>query len=211
VDQVIQSKAGPHRVRNDCPHKRVNERRLCRVHLIFAGLLIALSALSCVAQSTRASETEVEAAYLFNFGKFVDWPPAQPGGTFEICVLGKDPFGQVLDSTVAGENIGSRPVTVARITNPRDALACRVLFISAQEKDHVKAILSAVKGAGVLTVSDMPHFAERGGMVAFVEQEGRIRFEVNLAPATQSKLTLSSELLKVAIKVIGKSGLEDGR
>jgi hypothetical protein len=211
VDQVIQSEKGPHPAGCDPPRKRLNRRRLWPVPVVLAGFWIALSALPCLAQSTRASETEVEAAYLFNFGKFADWPPAEAGEAFKICVLGRDPFGQVLDATVTGESIASRPVIVARISNIRDAAGCQVLFISDQEKDHLRTILTAVRSASVLTVSDMPHFADRGGIIEFVEQEGRIRFEVNLAAAKDAKLTLSSELLKVAIKVIGKSAVEDSR
>jgi hypothetical protein len=173
------------------------------------AVLLALAVLPCLAQSPRASETEIEAAYLYNFGKFVNWP-AQPE-TFEICVLGKDPFGQVLDETVSGESIGTKRVVVARITSTREAMRCQVLFISVQEEGHLKTILSAVKNAGVLTVSDIPRFVERGGMIEFVQQEARIRFEVNLDAVQESKLSLSSELLKVAVKVVGKSTVEDRR
>jgi len=199
VDQVIQSKAGP------C--WAAGSRRVGR-GLVVAVLLV-LAAWPCLAQSSRASETEIEAAYLYNFGKFVTWP-AQPE-PFEICVLGKDPFGSVLDATVSGESIGTRRVAVARIANARDALACQVLFISDQEEGRLRAILTVVKNAGVLTVSDIPHFAERGGMIEFVQREGRIRFEVNLDAAQESKLSLSSELLKVAVRVVGKSAGEDRR
>lgn len=172
-------------------------------------LLLALAASRSLAQTPRASETEIEAAYLYNFGKFVNWP-AQPD-VFQICVLGKDPFGQVLDATVSGESIGSRRVTVARIPSARQGRGCQVLFISEQEEGHLKTILTELKTAGVLTVSDMPHFTERGGMIEFVQRDGRIRFEVNLKAAQQSKLTLSSELLKVAVKVVGGGEVGDRR
>ncbi len=199
MDQVIQSTAGP--------SWAAGSRRVGRS--IAVAVLLVLAAWPCLAQSSRASETEIEAAYLYNFGKFVTWP-AQPE-SFEICILGKDPFGPVLDATVSGESIGTSRVAVARITNAREATACQVLFISDQEEGHLRAILTVVKNAGVLTVSDIPHFAERGGMIEFVQREGRIRFEVNLDAAQQSKLALSSELLKVAVKVVGKSAGEDRR
>jgi hypothetical protein len=183
-------------------------------HLIifaFAGLWLGSASRLCVAQTSRATETEVEAAYLYNFGKFVNWPPEQSSGAFAICVLGKDPFGEVLDSTVAGENINSRKVTIARIGTLREATACQVLFITDREEARLKMVLAGLKGAGVLTVSDMPHFADRGGMIGLVEVDGRIRFEVNLKAAQESHLNLSSELLKVAVKVIGKPETGDHR
>lgn len=163
-----------------------------------------------IAQTSRATEAEVEAVYLLNFGKFVTWPaPAQ--GDFHICVLGKDPFGEVLDNTVNGESLNSRKVTVVRIPGGRPAPVCEVMFVSSAEEGRLKADLLAIRGMSILTVSDIPHFAERGGMIGLVEDGGRIRFEVNLTNAQQARLTLRSDLLKVALKVIGSSAAEGNR
>ncbi len=156
------------------------------------------------AQQGHPTEPQVKAAYLYNFGKFVRWPADSPSpNSREICVLGKDPFGAVLDSTVAGESMDGRPITVRRLANLPDASSCSILFVSMSEENRLNAILAAVRRLGTLTVSDIPHFAERGGAIGFVVQQGRIRFEVNRDAAEQSHLVLSSELLKVATRVIG--------
>jgi hypothetical protein len=52
-----------------------------------------------------------------------------------------------------------------------------------------------------LTVSDIPQFSQRGGMIQFVLEGNRIRFEVNLTATRRAGLSLSSELLKVATAV----------
>jgi hypothetical protein len=182
---------------------RLVRRQLVPLVLLSCCLIIPLQ--SAAAQSSRATTIEIEAAYLYNFARFVNWPPDQPSGAFEICVLGKDPFGEVLDSTVAGETINSRKVMVDRITSTRDISACQIVFISGHEESRLKTILATVN-AGCLTVSDIPHFAERGGMIELVERDGRIRFEVNLDAAQRAHVALSSELLKVAVKVIDKPG-----
>lgn len=160
-------------------------------------------------QQSRPSEYQVKAAYLFNFSRFVSWPlrdAASAGGPFAICVMGKDPFGSVLDSTLAGETIEGRNVIARRVTQVEDAAGCRVLFISMSEESRLKDILTGLDRSSILTVSDIAHFAERGGMIQFVLQGDRVRFEVNLASAIGAKLTLSSDLLKVAVAV-RKSGL----
>src|ERR1700722_8995933 len=130
------------------------------------------------AQAAKASVSQVQAAYLYNFGKFVKWPalaPANQSGAFTICVLDEDPFGGVLQSTLTGETVGGKPVTVKRLPKAQDAAACHILFIgSAQERD-LKGILAAVDEASVLTVSDMPDFSKRGGMIQFVLEGGRLR------------------------------------
>jgi hypothetical protein len=155
-------------------------------------------------QQPKVSEYQVKATYLYNFGRFVQWPPnatAAKGDSFSICVLGQDPFGPTLDSTLAGEMLDGKPLAVKRISTPRDAGECRILFVSSTEEHHLKEILAAVEQAGVLTVSDIPGFSRRGGMIQFVMEGDRVRFEINLATAENSRLVLSSELLKVAAAV----------
>jgi hypothetical protein len=155
-------------------------------------------------QQPRPSEYQVKAVYLFNFSRFISWPaptagvPARP---FAICVMGRDPFGPVLDATLAGEIIGGQSVIARRVTEAGEAADCRVLFISTSEENHLREILAALNKSSVLTVSDIGRFTERGGMIQFVLQGDRVRFEVNLARATEAKLTVSAELLKVAVTV----------
>lgn len=152
------------------------------------------------------SEYAVKAAYLYNFGKFVEWPPNAPAGhaaDFAICVLGHDPFGPVLDTTISGERIDGKSVVARRIAKVSEAAGCRVLFISSSENKQLKEILASVGKQGVLTVSDMPQFVDQGGIVQFILAAERVRFEINLAAAQQAGLNLSSELLKVAAEVKG--------
>jgi hypothetical protein len=157
-------------------------------------------------QDRRPTEPQVKAAYLFNFGKFMtrdkDFIRTN---SFEICILGKDPFGPVLDATVAGESIDERAVAVKRLSNVVEAAPCSVVFMSSSESGRVESELRAMQHMSLLTVSDVPHFAERGGTIGLVTQAGRIRFEVNRASAEEHHLVLSSELLKLATKVIGTS------
>lgn len=173
---------------------------------ILLSCLFSSTATSSFAQPVHPTESQVKAAYLYNFGKFVRWQAdhISPSESLEICVLGKDPFGAVLDSTIAGESIDGRKITVRRIARLQDAAPCSILFVGASEASRLASILTAAQHFNALTVSDLPHFVEQGGMIGFVTQEGRIRFDVNRAAAEQSHLILSSELLKVATKVIEK-------
>ena len=157
------------------------------------------------AQQTRPTESQVKAAYLFNFGKFVRWPVLTNSvDSLQICVLGKNSFGTVLEATVKGEAISGKPVTTRNIPSMHEADGCHILFVSMSEETRLSAVLASAKRLPVLTVSDIPRFAERGGMIGLVNQEDRIRFEVNVAPIEDAGLTVSSELLKVALRVIRK-------
>ncbi len=169
---------------------------------IIAWALIAIPSLR--AQQPKPTEYQVKAAYLYNFGRFIEWPAqvrAANGDSFTICVLGQDPFGPALNATLADETIAGKSVIAKRIPRPQDAVNCRILFISSSEDSQLKQILAALENTSVLTVSDLPQFSRRGGMVQFILDGNRVRFEVNLTPADHAGLTLSSELLKLATNV----------
>lgn len=156
------------------------------------------------AQRGRPTQYDVEAVYLYQFGKFVQWPtqPA-PSEPFSICVMGRDPFAQTLDKTITGESIGNAPLKADRVDTIDDARHCRILFISASEDARIEEVLNHLGKAPVLTVSDVSGFVARGGMIQFVVQDNRVRFEVNVGAAKQAGLTVSSQLLKVAAAVRG--------
>jgi hypothetical protein len=180
---------------------RHRQRTCLRIAGTFGAALLALNA---EAQQSKPNEYQLKAVYLYNFGKFVTWPAEASGGkvdSFAVCVLGRDPFGAVLDSTFAGETLDNKPVLLRRIPRPQDAKDCRILFISSTEDKHLKEILLTLANCGVLTVSDMPDFVRRGGMIQFTLEGEKIRFEINLASAESARLILSSELLKVATDV----------
>jgi hypothetical protein len=163
-------------------------------------LLLACQLAAVHIRAEKPSEFEVKAVYLFQFGKFVQWPkePRSSAEVFTLCILGKDPFGDILDDVLAGETLDGKPPAIRRIREVRAAEDCRMLFVSASEAERLDDILENLEGKGILTVSDMDDFSKRGGMIQLVLDQGRVRFEVNLAAATKARLELSSELLKVA-------------
>lgn len=157
-------------------------------------------------QEFHPTQSQVEAAYLYNFGKFVTWPKNRlaKAETFQICILGKDPFGTVLDSIVSGESIGGKKIEVQRLSAVQSAQACMILFLGPTEESQLPEVLVAAQNFNLLTVSDMGHFAERGGDIGLIREHDHVRFEVNRTATEQDHLVLSSELLKVAVKVIWK-------
>jgi hypothetical protein len=173
----------------------------------FALLAFFLSPPNLLAQQPLApTELQVKAAFLYKFGAFVAWPNPAPSGPFAICVLGRDVFGQILDATVKGGTIDGKALVARRVVSISEASQCRILFVSSSEESRLKPILAELNKFPVLTVSDIPHFSDRGGMIEFVLENGRVRFDVNLASAEKSGLTLSSELLKVASVVKRSEG-----
>jgi hypothetical protein len=197
----------------DCPFDKARTAA-CGARLALLACLVSLlttlsaSGEDAIAQASRPNAYQVQAAYLYNFGKFVKWPslaPANQSGAFTICVLGQDPFESVLVSTLTGQTVGGKPVVVKRLTRVQDAAQCHILSLSTTQRD-LKGTLAAIDDSSVLTVSDMPDFSKRGGMIQFVLEGDRVRFEINLESAEKSHLVFASELLKVAAAVRRPAG-----
>jgi hypothetical protein len=185
-------------------HGRSSQGRGFLLRCKIAAIVCLLLAASSTLAQQKPSEYQVEAVYLYNFGRFVEWPAksaSKQTNLFTICVLGEDPFGRSLDAALAGETIGNQKVVAKRILNPQMTSDCRILFISSSEENQLNQVIDALDKHDVLTVSDIPHFSRRRGMIQFVLEENRIRFEVNLTAAQRADLTLSSDLLKVAAVV----------
>jgi len=176
-----------------------------RPWLVAVAVAWVLVAVPCLrAQSVKPTDYDVKAAYLYNFGHFVEWPAnvaSAQNESFTVCVLGQDPFGPVLDTTLAGETIAGKRVAAKRISTLEESGNCQILFLSSAEEARLSTIIKALSKQAVLTVSDMPEFSQHGGMIQFVPEGKKVRFEVNLAAVQHAGLTLSSELLKVAAKV----------
>ena len=193
-------------LRNCFACKRTPSLVLTVVLFIIPGVFLSLAMVPLPSPQQQATESQVKSAYLFNFGKFVHWQARTqaPAGPFAICVIGKDPLGTDLDETVEGESIEGQKIAVRRIPSAEAAADCRILFISSSEDRRLAPILAAAEHFEILTVSDMTEFVERGGAIGFVMQGDRIRFEVNQRAAERAHLKMSSELLKIAVRVIDK-------
>jgi hypothetical protein len=176
-----------------------------RLKYIAIGLLL-LSRGGMEAQSSAAmpSEYQVKAAFLYNFVKFVDWP-GQRAGEVELCVIGRDPFGGALERAVEGKSLGGRAFTVRHITDPAAARSCQALFVGVSEAKRAAEIVESTRPWGVLTVSDIEGFLNRGGMIAFETEGQRVRFRINVTAASGAGLRISSKLLQLA------TGRGDGR
>jgi len=169
---------------------------------------IAALVATCVAASGQAQppvvpEYNAKAGFLVAFPSYVTWPPeavVSPASPAVVCVLGTDPFGDVLDQTAAAR-IAARPLQVRRIHAPAESTGCQIVFIGKGESAQEAEWLAALKTRPVLTVGESGKTVERGGVVEFGATRDRVAFEVSLRAAEQAGLKVSSDLLAHARKV----------
>jgi hypothetical protein len=166
----------------------------------FSGLVVGLLLLAGDA-SAALSEHRLKAVFLFNFSRFVEWPPsafAAADTPFVIGVFGRDPFGSDLDDVVRGETVNGRRLQIQRVQTVQDAAACQILFIPESERARLAGILAALTRSNTLTVSDLDGAARGGAMIRLVTDHDKIRLRINVESARAAGLTISSKLLRAS-------------
>lgn len=171
---------------------------------------LALAAAALPLAAARAEtpgvslEFAVKASYLTKFGPFVQWPPsAMPADApARICLVGADPFGRAIDQAVQGQQIQGHPLVVVRLdaVDAQTASTCQIMFVGKATTQPTAVSLSAAAGKPVLTVTDRSR-GVTGGMIEFVLDHGRVRFDVDDQSAEACGLQISAKLLALAVEV----------
>ena len=199
-----------------CPNlRRLRTTRAARGSAALGRILLTAALLAALAAKAPATdggtdeaptEYQVKAAFLFNFARFVEWPPTafeNATSPIGVCVLGDDPFGDSLNRVVAGKMLGERTLMVRRAKKLRELGGCEILFISGSERGHLPEILEELRTAPVLTVGESEDFATRGGEVQFTLEESHVHFLINVDATERAGLKVSSKLLSLAHVVHG--------
>ncbi len=174
--------------------------RLIIILVLGSGMLFPATALFAVAP---APADKIKAAYIYQFTQFVTWPdPSVSVDTpFTICMLGKGPIGNELEP-LNRRRLGRGLIRVSYPQTLRDTAACNILYIAETEQRQLQSTLNYLRNNPVLTVSSIPNFAARGGIIGFVTVDRRVRLEINRAAARHANIQLSAKLLEVAIRVV---------
>ena len=169
------------------------------------GRLALAAALVAAASPAQAqpSEQAVKAAFIPKFARYVQWPPANHPAArqpFQLCVIGRDPFGLLLDRAAASEQVEGRGMSVRRLPSAEGAAGCHLAFVRGATAPDTTRLLLALRSQAVLTITDGRAGPQRG-MIHFTVAGGRVRFFIDDAAAAERGLSISSRLLALALGV----------
>jgi hypothetical protein len=171
----------------------------------------------CRAQSHAAEETteyELKAMFLLHFAsRYVKWPETASEAAdspLYVGVLGKDPFGKHLDRALRGKLVGEHPIVVRRFDSIDQVAPCHLLFVPESQEKHLAKLRESHLGKPVLIVAESIAAAQRGAHIGVYMERSKGRFAICPEAAKQSKLEISSELLKLA-KIVEYDPLEEHR
>ena len=149
----------------------------------------------------QPTETEVKAAFLYHFAQLVTWPEeADPATPITIAIVGPDPFGPKLETTIGGQTVRGRALRIVRAASVTEiAGPAHIVFIGFKDRAECERSLTSLTKAPSLTVSSTTGFAKRGGMIEFrLTADERVSFDINVQAAGAAGLKMSSQLLKIA-------------
>ena len=153
---------------------------------------------------TDSPEAAVKASYIYKFAPFVQWPASafsSPSAPLRVCVVGDDPFGNVIDRAVTGQYVGQRSIELRRLQGTDRNSDCHIMYVAGSGRQSVEQTLRNLRGTPVLTITDYASETNAKGIVHFVVRGNRVRFEIDDQAAAESNLTISSKVLSLAISV----------
>ena len=173
-------------------------RRRCVALLVAALIGLIFNGLA----QEKPSEYEVKAAFLFNFAKFVEWPPdafADTNSPITIGILGENVFGKSLEKIINDRKVNNRGFQFRNFDSAIEATNCQILFISSSKKADFPKIIGALHNASILTVGETDGFLKAGGMINFLFEGNNVRFQISDQAAKKARLKISSKLLSLAV------------
>jgi hypothetical protein len=147
---------------------------------------------------------KVEAAFLRNFARYVTWPSgafADARSPWRIGILGRDPFGDVLEKTFRGRTELGRPFEIFRADTLDELPECNIVFVAYRDAARRRATLADLRGKPVLTVGDAAEFLHEGGIIRF-EVADRVKMSINLDHARSASLKIQTKMLEVSEQIV---------
>ena len=173
------------------------------------GCILLGSLLVMSGRAQEVDEYQLKAAFVYNFAKFVEWPPeafARATAPITVCVLGHGPVGDAVEQVIHAKSVGGRPLAYQLVADADHANRCQMLFVSSQELRHFRSLCPKLKPSGMLIIGETEGFASEGGAINLKLDRGHVRFEINVDAAAHEQLQISSKLLGLAQIVKAEKG-----
>jgi len=173
--------------------------------LVILACWLCWSAPPALPSNGEGVEYSVKLAILYNFTKFIEWPPdsyRDPSAPVRICIVGRDPFSPGMESDLRTRTVGRRPIEVVALKATETLKLCHMVFVPVTERDQGAKIIRDLKGSSTLTVGETEGFAGLGGIINLTVEGNNVHFEINQLAAQRAGLKISSKLLSLA-KIVG--------
>lgn len=171
--------------------------------ILFMGLFFLLSFSPTKVSADAFNEYQVKAVFLYNLTNFVTWPQdafQSKESPFIIGILGENPFGEILQKILGKEKVDGRPIAMLFYADweQLQKQPCHMLYVSSPPDLLRPRLWDMARAYHMLTISDMPGFVQKGGVINLVTRNRRIEIEINHNEAKRTGLEICAQLLNLA-------------
>lgn len=205
-------------------NQRSSPIRCFMIAILAATAILATMAVPKVEARANTSADDLarlKAEFVLGFVRYADWPPSSfPSQSSPIRIRVADDRRLIahLVALAEGRKVNGRRVLVGeldlsslrgqaedvddRLGLIRRLHGSQVVFIGHGARDEADWLLARLAGEDVLTVSDLPDFAKRGGMIGLVVRDGRLELDANLEQIATTRVSVGSQVLRLA-RIVG--------
>jgi YfiR/HmsC-like len=187
-----------HRLKAICPRRFTG--RSAKALALFT-IVLGSSAASDPREADKDTTAIVQASYIYNIAKLVEWKDAaDKNGPFVISVLGSSNLYQELVKKYAEKSIGKQPIEVRKLPKTADIETCHILFVGISELPLLPAIHKQLEKRNTLLITEYPDALDDGSVVNFVRVDRTLKYEISVVNARKHKLEVGSTLVQLAYK-----------
>jgi hypothetical protein len=167
-----------------------------RIVLLYALVLFALEA------SSQQQNYQTHTLFVYSFTRFIQWPPEESQGDFEIVVLGESQILSELKVMAERKRAGNRVIHVSKINSLGEFKKGHILYVSPDWTSKYQEVSAKIGDDPVLLVTEQATGANKGNVNFVSNKEGRLAFELNKPAIEKHKLKVSAELTRLAITTV---------
>lgn len=172
-------------------------RKEYRYGFLLLVLIISIAPNQGIAQAS--SYGELQAAYLYNFAKYIKWPNDAP--LFVIGVVSKDTETiELFESKLRGKKVGGKEIVVKKIKAHEESGDCNIVYLSESESKNLNSLIQEISGKSILVVTE-DDLIKKGAMISFIVQDDNLKFKLKTKLILDAGLLPSEGLLKLAIQL----------
>jgi hypothetical protein len=163
---------------------------------IFAAVVIAFLLSTLCARAQMSSYEELQAAYIFNFAKYVKWPVENE--SFIIGVYGEEVISEVWENTLSGKKVAGKEIELKAITSMDRADECNIIYLPESQSRNIAELIEKCSGKSILIVTEAD-LIKKGATISFIIEDDKLRFKLKKASLLQAGLHATEGLLNLAI------------
>lgn len=171
--------------------------RTCRL-LLFVSVAV-FGTFRVTAQ--ERSIQEIHSMMVYNFMKYLNWPPASKSGDFVIGIIGEKQVFETLTKWYGTKSKGVQKISIKMFKSATELTDCHVVYIGKSKSSNLEEVLTKISGKSTLVVTDKIGMGKKGSGINFKTVNGRLKFELNEAAISRANLKVSSQLKSMAILI----------